>query len=406
MDVQLQGHDEEQRLAALRRYQVLDTPPEESFDAIVQLASSICQAPISLVTLIDDARQWFKARVGLDLISTPREIAFCAHAITGEELCLVPDALADERFRDNPMVLGDPWIRFYAGMPLITSDGFALGTLCVIDRKPRHDLTERERECLQLLARETMTQLELRRALKELGDTKRALQDANIELDAFGAAVAHDLRAPVRHIDGFIGLLAEECRDNLGAQQHISRIHDACKNMQDIIDALLRLSRVSHTDLKRQRVDLSALAHEIIADLRTAEPHRKFEFIVAPNVEAHADPGLVRIVLENLLGNAAKFTRARPEARIEFGTSNHNSDASKNSSAGREYFVRDNGVGFDPTVSLVPPRPFARRHSANNYEGIGIGLTIIERIIHRHDGKWRAEGRVDAGATFTFTLGE
>jgi len=393
-----QPSNEAQRLTALRRYQVLDTQPEESFDAIVRLTAQICKTPISLITLVDEARQWFKARVGLDLTQTPRDIAFCAHAITGEKLCLVPDALADERFRNNPLVLGEPRIRFYAGMPLITADGCAVGTLCVIDQKPRHDLTEHERQSLQLLARETITQLELRRASMELSETKRALQDINVELEAFGSAVAHDLRAPVRHIIGFAKLLAEEFPDNATARQHIVRIDQACAKMRDIIDALLRLARVSHADLNRQAIDLSALAHELTAELRAAEPNRKFKFIIAPAIKATGDGAFIRIALLNLLSNAAKFTRERPEARIEFGALGEGKR--------REYFVSDNGVGFDPAMSLVPSRPFVRLRAGTLYEGIGLGLTIVERIIRRHNGTLRAEGHVDGGATFAFTLGE
>ena len=168
--------NEAERLEALRSHEILDTAPEEAFDALTRLASHICGTPIALVTLVDAARQWFKSKVGLDIEETPREVAFCSHAILQPDLFVVPDAASDERFAANPLVTSDPYIRFYAGMPLTDQNGFALGTLCVIDQKPR-DLTPDQKEALQLLARQVLSQIERRRAIRELAQYRNRLEE-------------------------------------------------------------------------------------------------------------------------------------------------------------------------------------------------------------------------------------
>lgn len=159
--------DEAERLEALRRYGILDSPPEPAFDDLTLLAAHICQTPIALVSFVDADRQWFKSRVGLNASQTPRDVAFCAHAIAGPRTLVVPDALEDERFAHNPLVVDDPRIRFYAGAPLRVGDGSGLGTLCVIDRVP-HDFSPAQQEALEALSRQVVAQLELRRHLAEV----------------------------------------------------------------------------------------------------------------------------------------------------------------------------------------------------------------------------------------------
>ena len=189
--------NETERLAALRRYGILDTPPEVAFDELTALAALICGTPIALVTLVDEQRQWFKSKVGLDLDETSRDVAFCAHAIHGRDLFEVPDAATDARFADNPLVLDDPHIRFYAGAPILTPEGHGLGTLCVIDRVPR-TLTGAQRSALEVLSRAVAAQLEARRGLAErdelladfirvrarLEEAQRMARVGHFELDA------------------------------------------------------------------------------------------------------------------------------------------------------------------------------------------------------------------------------
>jgi GAF domain-containing protein len=188
--------NEIRRLKVLWEYDVLDTVPEGIFDDLTELAAKICEAPIALISLIDEKRQWFKSKVGVSVKETSRDISFCAHAIQGEGLFIVPDATKDKRFAHNPLVTADPKIRFYAGAPLITPDGHALGTLCIIDKVPR-ELRPEQKQAVVILARHVMTQLELRRHARELADARKnreqtanALKKAELEIERLNRKLA------------------------------------------------------------------------------------------------------------------------------------------------------------------------------------------------------------------------
>jgi GAF domain-containing protein len=183
------NNHEKKRLQVLWQYDVLDTVPEEMFDDLTELAARICEAPIALISLVDENRQWFKSKVGVTVNETSRDISFCAHAIEQDGLFIIPDATKDKRFAHNPLVTSDPKIRFYAGAPLVTPDGHALGTLCVIDKVPR-ELRPEQQQALRVLARHVMTQLEIRRHASELAAAHKAREATKGELDKATAEVA------------------------------------------------------------------------------------------------------------------------------------------------------------------------------------------------------------------------
>jgi PAS domain S-box-containing protein len=239
-----------------------------------------------------------------------------------------------------------------------------------------------------------------KRAEEATRRAKEAAETANGELEAFTYSVAHDLRAPLRGINGFSAALIEDLGPSLAAdhQQQLQRIGVAATRMGEIIDALLDLSRLSRADMVREDVDLADGARAVIADLRAGDPGREVELVCPPALPARADPRLLRVLLVNLLGNAWKFAARRASPRIEIGrVEREGKDA---------FFVRDNGAGFDMAYAHKLFKPFQRLHSPREFAGTGIGLATVQRIVGRHGGKIWAEGAVDRGATFHFTLGE
>ena len=224
------------------------------------------------------------------------------------------------------------------------------------------------------------------------------LRSANAELEAFSYSVSHDLRAPLRSIDGFSQALIEDAGPSLTteARGHLDRIRAAAQRMAQLIDDLLMLSRVSRTEMNRQQVDLTDLAVRIVGDLRGQSPERTVDSIIAAGMTVQGDPRLVRIALENLIGNAFKFTAGRDGACVEIGQTG--------ASAPAVFYVRDNGAGFDPAYASRLFGPFQRLHSASEFPGTGIGLATVRRIVHRHGGRAWAEGKPGRGACVYFTL--
>ena len=224
------------------------------------------------------------------------------------------------------------------------------------------------------------------------------LDASNKELESFSYSVSHDLRAPLRAMDGFSQALLEDYTDKLDAQgkDYLNRVRAASQRMARLIDDMLKLSRVTRSEMRNERVDLSGLAREVAGSLKEGQPGRDVDFVIQDGLTATGDPRLLRQALENLLGNAWKFTARRERAKIEFGTAERE---------GRKvYFVRDDGAGFDMTYAGKLFGPFQRLHSDADFPGTGIGLATVQRIVHRHGGKVWAEGEPDKGATVYFTL--
>lgn len=232
---------------------------------------------------------------------------------------------------------------------------------------------------------------------KRVQDRTAQLEGINKELEAFCYSVSHDLRAPLRTIRGFSEVLMEQYKPQLDArgQDYLRRTADAGLQMDKLIEDLLKLSRLSRSEIQRGEIDLSVIALQIATELTRGEPNRAVEFAIAPGIKANGDDRLLRVVIDNLLRNSWKFTKKQPNARIEFGRLDGDSNA---------YFVRDNGVGFDMQYAGKLFGVFQRLHSAAEFTGSGVGLAIVQRVINRHGGKVWADAKMNSGATFYFTL--
>lgn len=242
---------------------------------------------------------------------------------------------------------------------------------------------------------------EVRRLNESLQRRAQELEAANQELAAFSYSVSHDLRSPLRSIDGFSLALIEDYADKLDSdgRGHLQRVRAAAQRMAQLIDDLLKLARITRADMSFRRVDLSALAGEVCDEVRARDPQRAVALAVQDGLAAEGDPRLLRVALENLISNAWKFTRHKPEARIEFG-------ANRDDGRPAIFYVRDNGAGFDMTYAGKLFGAFQRLHGTQEFEGTGIGLATVARVIHRHGGRVWAEAAVGQGAAFFFTLAD
>ena len=387
--------NEAARLKNLYSYQLLDTLPEQSYDDLVSIAANICKTPISLVSLVDKDRCWFKAKFGLNQSEAPREIAYAAHAINQpDEIMVVEDALKDERFFDCPLVLDDPPMRFYVGTPLVSNQGFALGTLCVIDKVPRQ-LTPEQIQTLKKLANQIVAQFELRKKMLEVEQLNNQLNAAYQEMESFSYSVAHDLKAPLKGMQGYIQLLQEEYIGQLDvdAQEMFKEVVASANKMENLVADIMHLSKVTRDTLQLDDINLTNLCLVIIQDLAIAED---YTIKISSNLTTYGDKRLIKTAMTNLIGNAAKYSSKVADPIIEIGQTRHKDQSI--------FFIKDNGVGFDMATAANIFKPFTRLHGESEFEGSGIGLAIVDRIIKRHNGRIWAESELGKGACFYFSF--
>jgi signal transduction histidine kinase len=303
---------EEERLRILDECEILDTAPEDVFDRIAYIAAQICDCPIALVNFIDRKRQWFKAALGTELRGSPREFAFCAHTILGNELVVVDDATGDPRLADNPLVIDDPKVRFYAGVPLFVGP-LPIGTLCVIDVTPRA-LSVRQREALVALAREAADQLILRRALKR----SQRLDDNRREL---ASMIVHDMRSPLTVALSGAQFLAADEQLPIRDRQIVDQIILAAKRLNRMVRDLLDIGRSESGRLLpiADGTPLQMLADQVASSLRAVAIEHRLRFVsnFTERDEARIDADLIRRIVGNLAENAFKYAPRETEVTVE-----------------------------------------------------------------------------------------
>lgn len=386
--------NEQARIQALLQYEILDTEAESVYDDFVKLASYICQTPISLISLVDPTRQWFKAKVGCPAPETSRDIAFCAHAIHQSDVFVVPDILSDQRFVDNPLVTGDPHIRFYAGAPLITPEGLAIGTLCAIDREPRI-LSPEQITALEKLARQVVAQLELRRLTKEL---QQVLESKN----KLFYILSHDLRSPFNGILAFSQTLAEEAetltRDEI--QDFSQTVLTSAEQFMHLIDNLLHCTRFELGTLEYQpaNIAIDTVVINVLTLLKGNAAQKKVDLVYKshPGTEVFADSTMLHSIFQNLIGNAIKFTPVDGCVTIQ----------AVDQGTMIQVSVIDTGIGVSPEklAGLFESMAGRTTDGTAGEKGTGLGLLLCKDLVEKHGGRVWVDSVIGQGTSFHLTL--
>ena len=379
------------RLNELSSFDILDSLPEKEYDEITLLASSICNTPISLITFIDDQRQWIKARTGIDLRESKREDSFCQYTIQNNDLLIIENAENDPLIGNNKFVL-ENHVRFYAGAPLITSEGNRLGALCVIDMKP-HTIGEQQKAALRILAGKVILLLELKRKTYQLEQEKKVLQEINEGLDKFAYSLSHDLKAPVNNIITIADLIKKEAEkiESTNITSLSVLMQERANNVKVMIKDVLDFARKKNLEKLIEKVSVNAL----ILEIKDILPEGKnFKFILPsgfPVIEI--ERVLLMQIFQNLITNAIKYHH------LEKGTIEINLISKENFYT---FSVKDDGPGIpkDKQSKIFEAFERASGESQDNY---GIGLNTVKEIIKQKGGELYLESEVGVGSTFSFT---
>ncbi len=391
--------DEQERLLELYNYDLMDTPYEEDFDEIVRLASQICNVPMSLITLVDKERQWFKSRLGLEDTETGRDVSFCAHAIAGNhEVFEVEDATKDERFHDNPFVTADPNIRFYAGVPLVTVSGKKLGTLCVLNSHPQR-LTEEQSFALKVLAKQVMKLAEQRIMNRYLENFRKRLQHQGAAQNTIISVIAHDVRSPLTSLKNIVeldeeGLIDEQERKNL-----VSLSKKQIETTLDLLDSLSNWGKalVKTSEVENKRFQLSQLVDEMVGSFEVAAKFKNINFInkVNKHLLIKTDENALRFILRNIISNAVKYTES---GSITIA-------ASRNKKRVRISII-DTGIGMpkQQVQRLEKGMGHASTRGTRGEPGSGLGFLLTKGFIDMLDGSIAINSEQGKGTTMSFEI--
>lgn len=390
--------NEKERLQFLESYSIIDTLPETDYDNLTAIASEICGTPISLVSLLDDSRQWFKSHHGLNVTETSKDFAFCAYAINQEDsLFQIQDARKDERFYDNPLVTGDPNIIFYAGIVLKNENELPLGTLCVIDNKP-NSLNESQIKSLKALANQVMNLLELRKNKMLLESKIKEVEENNIELERFANIAAHDLKSPLNNIYSLIEILADDYGSNIDVRGHeiIQLIKKSSEKLNELIDGLLKYSKSNKLIIEdKSDINLKSL----ISDISSHFSHDN-KCIISLNTNLssiYINRTVIEQILINLIANANKYSD-KEITEIEIQVLENEKQY--------QITVKDNGPGIDSKYQSKIFEIFETLDNEDRFgqKGNGIGLAVVKKIVEKLGGEIKVDSEVGKGASFNFSL--
>lgn len=391
--------NEQERLLDLAGYEILDTPHEEEYDEIVQLASRICKVPMSTITLIDADRQWFKAFKGMKERESPRETSFCGHTIvSSDDLFEIKDALNDERFSDNPLVHGYPNIRFYAGVPLISKRGFKLGTLCVLDSKPNY-LNEEQSYALKVLALQVSKMLELRIQNKLLESQRNKIEQQNLLLSKMISIIAHDVRSPIGALKSSIELQSMMELSEAEKKELENMLFSVLDSTTVMLDNIVDWGNTAIRDNKvnNEPIQLKAFVDVLLKDAQLAAALKKNALVNLTHAEMviHSDRNILQFILRNLLANAIKFTR---NGSISMSSSRKGKDC--------VITIQDTGIGItgDAIQKLLYGTEQFTTPGTNNEKGSGLGFTLIKEFLNRINASINIESAVGEGTAIHILL--
>lgn len=389
------SENERERLASLRSYQILDTDPTPNFDRLTALLKKLLNVEFALVSLVDEKRQWFKSACGIDASETPRQEAFCAHAILEKSVLVVLDALQDARFKNNPLVKTDPHIRFYAGYPLINSEGHVLGTLCAIGTKSRDSFEDDHFEVLETLAKTVMDELELHRHAIEL---KKMVEQRSL----YVAQMSHEIRTPLNGVLGMASLLGEELTKPEQVEK-LNVLENSAKILTSMVNNILDFSKIEagEVELDCAAVNLIDLVRSSCSVLEMSAREKGIEIVLEASQQLPTsvllDEVKIRQILLNLLSNAIKFTETgMVSVFLEYER--------ENSLALLK--VKDTGIGIEKEKLKRVFEPFAQAGAdiVRKYGGTGLGLHIVKEFVDAMGGTIDVRSELGTGSEFRLAI--
>jgi signal transduction histidine kinase len=390
--------DEKSRLAALEELQIANSDPEDNYDNITRLASFICNTPVSIITLIGEEKQWFKSKVGTELQEAAREISHCSHALLNPlELMEVRDTRKDVRFADNPYTTGDPGILFYAGMPLKSHNGKALGTLCVLDTKP-NSLSPEQKIALKSLAKQVENLFELRRHNIKLEQTSKALKEKNNQLKDFACTVSHDMKMPLANMILTADILKAKYSEKLDKEgiQYLDYLKQSSFKLSNYITGILQhYESDSLTEIINEEFDIHDLLEQII-DLLNIDYSCTIN-LPEENIIMHCNRVALEQIILNLIGNSLKYNN-KEEIIIDISC--------RRDETFYHFTIKDNGIGIPKDKQEVIFELFSivEEMDRTGNRGNGIGLSTVKKLVQSLGGEISVESEVNSGTTFTFSI--